>query len=75
MRPHATPIPAIRATDGQPPDQTRRHAAVAAFPQPADPVRIAQAELPRTATSKVQRQALADRLRRQPAAPQNAQQA
>ncbi|MFD8572195.1 AMP-binding protein [Streptomyces sp. NPDC059639] len=55
------PIPVICTVDDKPLDQARWRAAVAGFPQLGDPVQIPQAELPRTATLKVQRNALAHR--------------
>ncbi|WP_328436299.1 acyl--CoA ligase [Streptomyces sp. NBC_00457] len=55
-------VPVICTVDDQPLDRGRWRAAVAGFPQLADPVQIPQAELPRTATLKVQRLALARRL-------------
>ncbi|MEZ0069954.1 acyl-coenzyme A synthetase/AMP-(fatty) acid ligase [Streptacidiphilus sp. MAP12-20] len=51
-------IPVICTVDDAPLDRDRWRAAVAEFPQLADPVQILQAELPRTATLKVQRLAL-----------------
>lgn len=47
----------------EPLDPARWRAAVAGFPQLADPIQIPEAELPRTATLKVQRLALAARLK------------
>jgi hypothetical protein len=46
----------------RPLDTGRWRAAAAGFPQLADPVHLPQAELPRTATLKVQRIALSRRL-------------
>ncbi|MDI3409420.1 class I adenylate-forming enzyme family protein [Streptomyces cavernicola] len=60
--PNADPVPVICTVDDKPLDQDRWRAAVADFPQLAAPVHIPQAELPRTATLKVQRLALGDRL-------------
>ncbi|MFF3646895.1 class I adenylate-forming enzyme family protein [Streptomyces sp. NPDC002564] len=56
------PVPVICTTDDAPLDIARWRAAVTDFPQLADPVQIPQAELPRTATLKVQRIALARHL-------------
>ncbi|MFE4263133.1 AMP-binding protein [Streptomyces sp. NPDC056883] len=66
--PNAEAIPVICTTDDKPLDRERWRAAVKDFPQLADPVQIPQAELPRTATLKVQRLALARRFEKQPAA-------
>ncbi|SEO61901.1 class I adenylate-forming enzyme family protein [Actinacidiphila rubida] len=63
--PDGQAIPVICTRDDAPLDVERWRAAVTAFPQLADPVQIPQAELPRTATLKVQRLALADRLKQQ----------
>ena len=63
--PNSQAIPVICTRDNQPLDPDRWRAAVADFPQLADPIQIPQAELPRTATLKVQRLALADRLKDQ----------
>ncbi|WP_331725827.1 acyl--CoA ligase (plasmid) [Streptomyces xanthophaeus] len=60
--PNAEAIPVICTVDDKPLDRNRWRAAVTAFPQLADPVHIPQAELPRTATLKVQRLALARQL-------------
>ncbi|MEU1121917.1 MULTISPECIES: class I adenylate-forming enzyme family protein [unclassified Streptomyces] len=60
--PDDRPVPVICTTDDTPLDRARWRAAVTAFPQLADPVQIPQAELPRTATLKVQRSALAHQL-------------
>ncbi|WP_230195128.1 class I adenylate-forming enzyme family protein [Streptomyces coriariae] len=57
--PNSEPIPVICTADDKPLDRDRWRAAVADFPQLAEPVHIPQAELPRTATLKVQRLALA----------------
>lgn len=59
--PNSEAIPVICTVDDKPLDRDRWRAAVTAFPQLADPVQIPQAELPRTATLKVQRVALARR--------------
>ncbi|MBQ1094320.1 class I adenylate-forming enzyme family protein [Streptomyces sp. B93] len=63
--PNAEPVPVICTVDDAPLDPERWRAAVAQFPQLADPVQIPQAELPRTATLKVQRLALAARFAEQ----------
>jgi acyl-coenzyme A synthetase/AMP-(fatty) acid ligase len=60
--PDAEPVPVVCTHGDRPLDPARWRAAVAAFPQLADPVQIPQAELPRTATLKVQRIELARRL-------------
>ncbi|MDQ1064673.1 class I adenylate-forming enzyme family protein [Streptomyces canus] len=59
--PDAEPVPVICTADDKPVDPGRWRAAAADFPQLADPVHIPQAELPRTATLKVQRLELARR--------------
>ncbi|MFJ4832085.1 class I adenylate-forming enzyme family protein [Streptomyces sp. NPDC088747] len=64
--PNSEPVPVICTVDDKPLDAGRWRAAVAAFPQLADPVQIPQAELPRTATLKVQRLALAARFAQRP---------
>ncbi|WAX82233.1 class I adenylate-forming enzyme family protein [Streptomyces sp. KMM 9044] len=64
--PNSEPVPVICTVDDKPLDRDRWRAAVADFPQLADPVQIPQAELPRTATLKVQRLALARRFVEQP---------
>ncbi|MFF3247122.1 class I adenylate-forming enzyme family protein [Streptomyces sp. NPDC002870] len=63
--PNSEPVPVICTVDDKPLDLGRWRAAVAAFPQLADPVQILQSELPRTATLKVQRLALARRFEEQ----------
>ncbi|MGW0885798.1 class I adenylate-forming enzyme family protein [Streptomyces sp. NPDC002671] len=63
--PNSEAVPVICTHGDQPLDRDRWKAAVADFPQLADPVQILQAELPRTATLKVQRLALARRLEEQ----------
>jgi hypothetical protein len=63
--PDSEAVPVICTVDDRPLDLNRWRAAVAAFPQLSDPVQIPQAELPRTATLKVQRLALARRLEEQ----------
>ena len=59
--PKGEPVPVICTVDDRPLDLDRWRTAAAEFPQLADPVQIPQAELPRTATLKVQRLALARR--------------
>ncbi|MFI9583719.1 class I adenylate-forming enzyme family protein [Streptomyces sp. NPDC052236] len=63
--PNSEPVPVVCTVDDKPLDRDRWRAAVAGFPQLADPIQIPQAELPRTATLKVQRLALARQLRDQ----------
>ncbi|RII13473.1 4-chlorobenzoate--CoA ligase [Streptomyces sp. YIM 130001] len=63
--PNSEPVPVICTVDDRPLDRERWRAAAAGFPQLADPVQFPQAELPRTATLKVQRVALAQRLEKQ----------
>ncbi|PWI19292.1 long-chain acyl-CoA synthetase [Streptomyces sp. Act143] len=63
--PNAEAVPVICTHGDKPLDLERWRAAVARFPQLADPVQIPEAELPRTATLKVQRLALADQLKDQ----------
>jgi acyl-coenzyme A synthetase/AMP-(fatty) acid ligase len=60
--PESEPVPVICTHDDRPLDADRWRAAVAGFPQLADPVQIPRAELPRTATLKVQRIELSRRL-------------
>lgn len=60
--PKSEPVPVICTNDDQPLDRTRWRAAVTEFPQLADPVQLPRAELPRTATLKVQRIELSRRL-------------
>lgn len=64
--PNSEPIPVICTVDDKPLDHTRWRTAVTGFPQLGDPVQIPQAELPRTATLKVQRNALSHRFQQQP---------
>jgi acyl-coenzyme A synthetase/AMP-(fatty) acid ligase len=59
----AEPTPVLCTVDDVPLDLDRWRAAAADFPQLADPIQIPQAELPRTATLKVQRIALSHRLK------------
>nr|BAE78973.1 fatty-acid-CoA ligase homolog [Streptomyces sp. KO-3988] len=61
--PDAEAVPVVCTHGDRPLDPGRWRAAVADFPQLADPVQIPEAELPRTGTLKVQRLALADRLK------------
>jgi acyl-coenzyme A synthetase/AMP-(fatty) acid ligase len=63
--PGSEPVPVICTVDDEPLDPERWRAAAADFPQLADPVQIPQAELPRTATLKVQRGALTHRFKQQ----------
>ncbi|PKT69241.1 long-chain acyl-CoA synthetase [Streptomyces populi] len=64
--PGSKPVPVICTVDDEPLDPQRWRAAAADFPQLAAPVQIPQAELPRTATLKVQRNVLTHRFNRQP---------
>ncbi|WP_019819565.1 class I adenylate-forming enzyme family protein [Saccharomonospora saliphila] len=57
------PIPVLCTNDDQPLDRQRWHAAVGDLPQLAEPVQLPEAELPRTATLKVQRVELSRTLR------------
>jgi acyl-coenzyme A synthetase/AMP-(fatty) acid ligase len=63
--PKSVPVPVICTNEDQPLDRERWRAAVVDFPQLADPIQLPQAELPRTATLKVQRIALSHQLREQ----------
>ncbi len=63
--PKSKPIPVICTNEDQPLDRDRWRAAVVEFPQLADPIQIPRAELPRTATMKVQRIELSRRLHEQ----------
>lgn len=63
--PRSEPIPVICTNDDQALDRDRWRAAVVDFPQLADPIQLPRAELPRTATLKVQRIELSRRLREQ----------
>lgn len=60
--PKAEPVPVLCTNGDQPLDRERWRAAVADFPGLADPMQIPQAELPRTATLKVQRIELSRRI-------------
>jgi acyl-coenzyme A synthetase/AMP-(fatty) acid ligase len=53
--PKSEPVPVICTSKDQPLDLSRWRAAVAEFPQLADPIQIPLAELPRTATLKTRR--------------------
>jgi len=61
--PESEPVPVICTSKDQPLDLDRWRAAVAEFPQLADPVQIPLAELPRTATLKTRRIELSRLLR------------
>jgi acyl-coenzyme A synthetase/AMP-(fatty) acid ligase len=61
--PDSRPVPVICTHDDKPLDIDRWRWAVADFPQLADPLQIPQAELPRTATLKVQRVELSHRIK------------
>ncbi|CAA9268838.1 MAG: CoA ligase [uncultured Corynebacteriales bacterium] len=63
--PNSEPVPVVCTHADRPLDRDRWRAAVADFPQLADPVQLPQAELPRTATLKVQRIELSRRLHEQ----------
>jgi|SRR4051812_3265969 acyl-coenzyme A synthetase/AMP-(fatty) acid ligase len=60
--PKSEPIPVICTSEDQPLDRDRWRAAVARFPQLAEPIQIPQADLPRTATLKVRRIELSRRV-------------
>jgi len=60
--PESEPVPVICTSKDQPMDLARWRAAVAEFPQLADPIQIPLAELPRTATLKARRIELSSRL-------------
>lgn len=62
---NAEPVPVLTTHGDRPLNQDRWRAVTACFPQLADPVQVPEAELPRTATLKVRRLALADRLKDQ----------
>ncbi|KUN06018.1 long-chain acyl-CoA synthetase [Streptomyces yokosukanensis] len=64
--PDSEAVPVLCTHADKPLDLDRWRAVVADFPQLADPVQIPEAELPRTGTLKVQRLALADRLKGKP---------
>ncbi|MFD6992733.1 class I adenylate-forming enzyme family protein [Streptomyces sp. NPDC059943] len=63
---NSEPVPVVCTVDDKPLDLDSWRAAAAGFPQLADPVQIPNAELPRTATLKVQRLALARRFGQRP---------
>lgn len=63
--PKSKPVPVICTHADQPLDRDRWRAAVVEFPQLADPIQIPRAEMPLTATLKVKRIELANRLREQ----------
>jgi acyl-coenzyme A synthetase/AMP-(fatty) acid ligase len=63
--PKSEPVPVICTHADQPLDRDRWRAAVAEFRQLADPIQLRLAELPRTATLKVQRIQLARQLHEQ----------
>ncbi|TDC81872.1 AMP-binding protein [Actinomadura sp. 7K507] len=63
--PGSEPVPVLCTTDDAPLDGDRWRMAAADFPQLADPVQLPRAELPRTATLKVQRLALSQRIKDQ----------
>lgn len=65
LGPKSEPVPVICTNEDQPLDRERWRSAVAQFPQLADPIHLPQAELPRTATLKVQRVELSRRLQKQ----------
>lgn len=60
--PGSRPVPVVCTHQDRPLDPDRWRAAAADFPQLADPVHLPQADLPRTATLKVQRVELSRRL-------------
>jgi acyl-coenzyme A synthetase/AMP-(fatty) acid ligase len=63
--PNSTPIPIVCTDKDQPLDRDRWRAAVAEYPQLAEPIQIPMAELPRTATLKTRRVELSRRLQEQ----------
>lgn len=63
--PRSEPVPVICTTQDQPLDPDRWRNAVADLPQLADPIQVPLADLPRTATLKVQRIKLSRRLQEQ----------
>lgn len=63
--PKSEPIPVICTHQDQPLDPDRWRAAVAEFPQLADPIQIPLAELPRTATLKTRRIELSTKIHEQ----------
>ena len=64
--PGGEPIPVVCTLEDRALDLARWRAAVAPFPQLADPVQLPWAEIPRTATMKVQRGELVRRLGEKP---------
>jgi acyl-coenzyme A synthetase/AMP-(fatty) acid ligase len=68
--PDQEPLPVVVTRGDLPLDLGRWRAAVADFPQLAEPIQLPLAELPRTATMKVQRLQLAERLQRRLRDPQ-----
>lgn len=67
--PDREPLPVVVTRGDVPLDRDRWRAAVAEYPQLAEPIQLPLAELPRTATMKVQRIQLAERLRERLLAP------
>ncbi|MEU1228299.1 class I adenylate-forming enzyme family protein [Streptomyces sp. NPDC005828] len=65
--PNQEAVPVLCTRDDLPLDRARWASHTAEWPLLAEPVQMKLAELPRTATMKVQRIELADRLRRRPA--------
>jgi acyl-coenzyme A synthetase/AMP-(fatty) acid ligase len=63
--PNSEPVPVICTSGDEPLDRDRWRAAVADFPELADPIQIPQADLPRTATMKVKRIELSHLLQEQ----------
>ncbi|WP_329178003.1 MULTISPECIES: class I adenylate-forming enzyme family protein [unclassified Streptomyces] len=63
--PNSEPVPIICTSGDLPLDLERWRTAVADFPQLSDPVQVAEADLPRTATMKVRRVELSRRLQDQ----------
>ena len=63
--PDSEPIPVICTHEDKPLDRERWREAVADFPELAEPIQVAEDELPRTATLKVRRLELARRLEEQ----------
>jgi len=61
--PNSEPIPVICTDDDRPVDPARWRAAVADFPQLAEPIQMPKDSIPRTATLKVRRLELSARLR------------
>ncbi|MFB7595866.1 class I adenylate-forming enzyme family protein [Streptomyces sp. NPDC056160] len=61
--PRQEPVPVVCTRDDRPLDTARWHEAVSDLEPMADPVQLTSAELPRTATMKIRRIELAERLR------------